>query len=273
MSKIIDKRSLDVWSFPPPPPDADARCQIDKFEKPKAARVENQRRAGVLYRGDQIQRRIAMKLEGCRPARRCYLSICPICQRQTRLWLIGQTLALMAERDAVFVTVIPPNASVKAGQLGEVCPQRLFNRVRKQLTRCGYDGLLIGAVDGTYESDRGEFQVHLHFIAIGGDSDALENFASLYPATATGSAGVVIKPVRAGTRASAFSYCIKSFWVERVRFCGRSGKLRSQKRRLPVAQAREWLAWQADYPIASLLLLYGLRRRGDTLCPLGKSAV
>jgi hypothetical protein len=268
MNRTIDKRSLAVWSFSLPPPDADARRLIENFETLDAARAEGKRRARMLGQGNQTQRRLAKELKGCRLGRRCYLSICPVCQRQTRLWLIGQTLVLMAEDEAVFVTVIPSDTSVDAGRLAEVCPQRLLNRVRKQLRRCGYHGPLVGAVDGTYESDRGEFQVHLHFIAIEGDRQALDRFALFYPTTPTGSAGVVIKPVQEARRASTVGYCLKTFWVERVRFCGGSGKLRSQKRRLAVEQAREWLEWQANYPTASLILLYGLRRRGDTLCRL-----
>jgi hypothetical protein len=271
MRGTIDKRSLAVWSFSLPPPDADARRLIEDFETLGAALAESECRARTLSQGDRTQRRLAKRMQMCRLGRRCYLSICPVCQRRTRLWLIGQTVPLMAEEEPLFITVIPPGASVDAGRLAELCPRRLLNRVRKQLSRSGFHGVLVGAIDGTYESDRGEFQVHLHFIAIGGDREALNRFESHYPPTPTGSAGVVIKPVQKAKRASAVGYCLKTFWVERVRFRGQSGKLRSQKRRLAVQQAREWLEWQAAHPPASLLLLYGLRRRGDLLQRLGSA--
>jgi hypothetical protein len=145
MNRTVDKRSLAVWSFSPPPPDADARLQIKNFETPGTARAKRRCRARILGQGDRTQRTFAKELERCRRGQRCHLSICPVCQRRRRLWLIGQTLALMAENEAVFVTVIPDDASVNAGGLGEVCPRRLRNRVRKQLRRCGYHGQLVGA--------------------------------------------------------------------------------------------------------------------------------
>ncbi|WP_158932950.1 hypothetical protein [Acidisphaera sp. S103] len=268
MSTTTDRRSFDVWRYQLPLPEADARLRIKRFETLGAAQAERDHRIGILGRGNREQRRFARKLERCRKGRRCKLSICTMCQRRTRLWLIGQIVALMAKDKVLFITIIPDKSSFKTGSLADAHPRRLLDRVRKQLTRCGIRGLVVGAVDGTHEADRGEYQVHIHALAGTSDRGALDSLRSYYPPTPTGSAAVVIQPVAATDLASAAGYCFKTYWVERVRYRARSGKRSSKMRRLAADQEREWLAWQAGHPPESLLFLYGLRRRGDALCRL-----
>jgi hypothetical protein len=75
----------------------------------------------------------------------------------------------MARQEVVFVTVIPNNFAFAASSLADAAPRRLLDRVRKQLTRHGITGMVVGALDGTYEADRGEYQAHIHVLAYESD--------------------------------------------------------------------------------------------------------
>jgi hypothetical protein len=97
--------------------------------------------------------------------------------------------------------------------LADASPRQLLNRFRKQLARCCIRGVMIGAMDGTYEADRGEYQGHIHMLADEGYREALDGLWSYYPTTPTGSAAVVIQQVKPADLASAAGYCLKTYWL------------------------------------------------------------
>ena len=139
----------------------------------------------------------------------------------------------------------------------------MSDTLRQQLTRAGCLGPIVGGLDGTYEQWAEHYQPHFHLIAPASARKAFETLRPLYPQTATGSAGLVIKPVT--DLASGLSYCQKASWSQRVHFEDALERERSAKRRLEPEQELEWLSWQASRSLASLLFLYGARRYGHVL--------
>ena len=148
-------------------------------------------------------------------------------------------------------------------RLKDVSMKRNFDTLRQQQRRASWVGPTVGSIHGTFEASTERFQPHYHLIAPAEAREAFQTLRSMYPTTATGSAGVLIKPV--GNLAGALSYSLKGFWSERVPYRNALEQPRHQKRRLRPAQELEWLTWQASHALASLLFLQGVRRYGQTL--------
>jgi hypothetical protein len=263
MNGSSDRRSFDPWSSPLPDRNADARLLVLGFETWQSASCEGAWRIRRLRQGTAAAREIAENLARCQNGQRCNSSICRICQGRTRIHLIEQAIKLFsADTSPIMVTVVSDQAAVPVGQLNGTKPRRELDRLRQQLSRCGFRGFAIGALDGTYEPDPNAYQIHVHFIASGRDMAPFKRLRELYPSTSTGSAGLFIKSVT--DLPTTVSYCLKTYWSERVRFRGTSGRPRSRPpQRLPPRQELEWLEWQGSYSPTSLLFLYGLRRRGN----------
>jgi hypothetical protein len=264
MNGSSDRRSFNPWSSPLPAPSADARRLVPGFETSRSANCERARRIRRLRKGTAGASEIAENLARCQNGQRCNSSICPICQGRMRILLIEQATKLFsADTSPIMVTVVSDQAAVPVGQLNRTTPRRELDRLRQQLRRCSFRGPAIGALDGTYEPDPSVYQIHVHFIASGRDMAPFARLREQCPSTSTGSAGLVIKPVT--PLPGAASYCLKTYWSERVRFPGTSGRPCSKMHRLAPRQELEWLEWQGSYSPASLLFLYGLRRRGNAL--------
>jgi hypothetical protein len=264
MNGSSDRRSFKPWSSPLPAASADARQVVPGFETWRSATREGAWRIRRLRQGTAAASEIAEDLARCQNGQRCNSSICPICQGRTRIHLIEQAIKLFsADTSPIMATVVSDQAAVPVGQLNGTKPRRELDRLRQQLRRCGFRGFAIGALDGTYEPDPGVYQIHVHFIASGRDMAPFKRLRELYPSTSTDSAGLVIKPVT--DLPTAVSYCLKTYWSERVRFRGTSGRPCSKMRRLAAPQELEWLEWQGSYCPTSLLFLYRLRRGGNAL--------
>ena len=61
------------------------------------------------------------------------------------------------------------------------------------------------------------------------------------------------------------SYCVKSFWPQKVRYFDDAGKERTSPRRLDNALHADWLVWRDRFPLADFLFLHGVRRYGGEL--------
>src|SRR5262249_5243312 len=78
------------------------------------------KRLQKLAKGNSADRRLGRRLQKCRKRRRCGASICPVCLRRFRRWLVGEVVTLMNGRPAVAVTLIPKGARSAPGSLGHL---------------------------------------------------------------------------------------------------------------------------------------------------------
>ena len=130
-----------------------------------------------------------------------------------RIWLVSECMQLYgSERDLVMITLIPPATS---GPRRPIAPKiRAQTDVRHTQTAIDPGrfpaGPIVGGLDRTSQQWAEHYQPHFHLIAPASARKAFETLRPLYPQTATGSAGLVIKPVT--DLASGLSYCQKALF-------------------------------------------------------------
>ena len=255
-----------------PAPEHDLRRHLEDFETKAEAEERSASLCQVLEKGNRQQRRLAKRLARCRRGKRCCAVPCARCRRRWRLWLVGEKLRLLKDReDLLFVTLIPPDLRLQQGGLEGFEPRRFTERVRRQMQRAGLGRIAVmGGVDISWEEDgngegEGVWQPHLHLIVAGCSAKEIrEALDRHYPRTAEVSRPVDAKEVKDAVR--QFSYCHKPFWTRRVSWTDEKGK---RRRGLPLGlkpeQQREAALFGSKLRPSELLFLYGVRQRGVRL--------
>lgn len=95
-----DGRCQSPWWFscPLPPASLDLAHKLPRFETFKQARERRAKLIVILDRGAHGAPLVGKRLGRCRKGRRCGLSICPICLRRFRQWLVGALAARLAQK-------------------------------------------------------------------------------------------------------------------------------------------------------------------------------
>ncbi len=115
-------------------PEHDVRERLEGFETIAEVEERSASLCRILEKGDQEHKQLAERLRRCGKGRRCCAVVCPRCRRRYRLWLVGEMLRLWeGRRDLSFVTVLPPDCRLRAGELEGFRPRRLSERVKRQL--------------------------------------------------------------------------------------------------------------------------------------------
>ena len=262
-----DARALDPWSCPPPQPHVDVRKLIDGFETVDKAKAERDLRVRHLRMAGAIEHgRLADKLEACAPEARCRSAACPICCRRLRMWFIGAVLEILGEiPDPIVATLIPGGQAVPTGDLRDFSPKRFGDMLRQQLRRAGAGNqIIVGGIDGEYDETAPAVAAALppdRARRPGPTFDELRD--RFYPKSDRVYRPVLTQPVNDPAR--QVSYCVKSYWPQKVRYLDDAGKERTSPRRLDNALHVEWLAWRDQFPLADFLFLHGVRRYGSEL--------
>ena len=133
-----------------PTPEHDLRRHLEGFETKAQVQERAKHLVRILGKGNRRQRRLAKRLKRCRRGRRCLAVPCPRCRRRYRLWLVGEMLRLLKDReDLSFVTLIPPDLRLGRGGLEGFEPRRFVERLRRQMQRAGLAKIAVmGGVDG-----------------------------------------------------------------------------------------------------------------------------
>ena len=235
-----DARALDPWSCPPPLPHFDARKLVGSFETVAKAKAEHDLRLKHLRTAGSVEhRQLADKLESCAPKARCRSAACTICCRRLRMWFIAAVLEILGEiPDPILATLIPGDQAVPTADLREFSPKRFGGMLRQQLRRAGAGNrIIVGGIDGEYDESHRLWQPHFHLIApaqLGPTLDVLRD--RFYPRSDR-----VCRPVLTQTvndPARQVSYCVKSFWPQKVRYLDAAGEKRQSPRRLDNASPR-----------------------------------
>ncbi len=260
-------RALDPWAFPLPRPEFDARELVGGFEtvgKAKAERglrVRHLRMAGAIEHG-----RLADKLEACAPKARCRSAACPICCRRLRMWFTGAALEILGQiPDPVATTLIPGDQAVPADSLRDFSPKRFGGMLRQQLRRTGVGNhIVIGGIDGEYDEMHRLWQPHFHLIASAALGPTFNEMRGrFYPRSDRICRPVLTQPVKGPAR--QVSYCVKSYWLQKVRYLDGAGETRRAPRRLDNALHADWLVWRDEFPLGDFIFLHGVRRYGGEL--------
>jgi hypothetical protein len=262
-----DARALDPWAFPPSRPEYDVRGLVGDFETVGKAKAERDLRVRHLRRARPIGHgRLADELESCAPKARCRSAACPICCRRLRMWITGAVLEILGGiPDPIVATLIPGGRAVPTGGLRDLSPKRFGDMLRQQLRRAGAGKQVIaGGIDGEYDGMHRLWQPNFHLIAPAALGPTFgELRGRFYPTSGRVHRPVLTQPVNDPAR--QVSYCVKSYWPQRVRYLDGAGKKRTSPRRLDSALHVDWLAWRDQFPLADFLFLHGVRRSGGEL--------
>jgi hypothetical protein len=129
----------------------------------RAARAANDEAANSYH---QLQ----AKVTPCRPHRRCGSAACPKCARAfQRAKVEAQQIAITdlgkarANKDLVFVTIIPKGMSYFPGQFSEIDVVKANRWLKDVLDRHAIRRVIIGSVDLGWETRRGTRYLQLHW--------------------------------------------------------------------------------------------------------------
>ena len=262
-----DARTLDPWAFPSSRPEYDVRKLVGDFETVGKAKAERGLRIRHLRTAGSIEhRRLADKLESCAPNARCRSAACPICCRRLRMWITGAVLELLdGIPDPIAATLIPSGQAVPTGDLRDFSPKRFGDMLRQQLRRAGAGSqIIVGGIDGDYDEMRQSWQPHFHLIAPAALKPTFDELRDrFYPNSDRVHRPVLTQPVKDPAR--QVSYCVKSYWLQKVRYLDGAGEKRRAPRRLDNALHVDWLVWRDQFPLADFLFLHGVRRYGGEL--------
>jgi hypothetical protein len=225
-------RAFDPWSYPPPRPHTDVRKLVGDFETVDAAKAERDLRVRHLRMAGAIEHGwLADKLEACAPDARCRSAACPICRRRLRMWFTGAVLEILGEiPDPIAATLIPGDQAVPASGLRDVSL----------------------------------WQSHFHLIAPAALGPTFDEMCSRFcPKSDRICRPVLTQPVNGP--AKQVSYCVKSYWPQKVRYLDGAGKKRTSPRRLDNALHADWLAWRDQFPLADFLFLHRVCQYRDEL--------
>jgi len=260
-------RALDPWAFPSSRPEYDVRELVGDFETVGKAKAEHDLRVRHLRTAVSIEhQRLAYKLKSCAPKARCRSAACPICCRRLRMWFIGAVLELLGEiPDPIAATLIPGDQALSTSALRDFSPKRFGDMLRQQLRRAGAGSQIIaGGIDGDYDEMQQSWQPHFHLIAPAALKPTLDELRDrFYPNSDRVCRPVLTQPVNDPAR--QVSYCVKSFWPQKVRYLDDAGKERTSPRRLDDALHADWLVWRDRFSLADFLFLHGVRRYGSEL--------
>ncbi len=260
-------RAFDPWSCPPPRPHVDIRKLVGGFETVDAAKAERDLRVRHLRMAGAIEHgRLADKLEACAPKARCRSAACPICCRRLRMWFIGAALEILGEiPDLIVATLIPGDQAMPTGSLRDFSPKCFGGMLRQQLRRTGAGGqIIVGGIDGEYDEMHQLWQPHFHLIAPASLKPTFDELRDrFYPSSGRVHRPVLKQPVNDAAR--QVSYCVKSYWLQKLRYFDDAGKKRTTRRRLDNGLHVDWLAWRDQFPLADFIFLHGVRRYGGEL--------
>jgi hypothetical protein len=142
--------NFDFFSATNPISEFDPGRSLPGFETASLAHDRRDDLINVLIVGDAEAKKLAVLLGGCEKGHRCRSAACFVCLRQWRRWFAGTVAGLIAEDDFSWrvVSLVPPDLVFPVGKLHQFEPNKLKDRLRKQLERSDIsDATVIGGID------------------------------------------------------------------------------------------------------------------------------
>ena len=238
------------------------------FETIAAARAEDRKRARRLQRscnpdaqvlGKWLEEAADKKFLPLSPSNSFYMRTC-------RRKLLGAVMAHvyglgLCDLDVMAFTLIHPGWFYKSGDLNKADPKAIRKQLQRWLDRAGItaaDGIFWAALHG--EFDGTGYQLHYHGIASGKKADLIRNLYGQFGFISTDDIQQPVKCKDAHDLADWMSYCLKSYWLQKLKYIGQDGKLhKGKKTELQQPQYEEVLMWMARQHLLSLIIHSGFR--------------
>jgi hypothetical protein len=209
--------------------------------------------------------------------------------RDRRRWFTdtAATLAYEArERTGhlgVTVSVIPAGLIAPLGHLPAISPTHARATTWKALDRAVPGYKAIGGLDVSYNEIAGPnqppgyYQGQLHIAILGFNSNKkacerlTEELKTIFVLETTARVPVRVQELR--DPIEQLSYLLKRLFARRVSIIDNRGRRNTLHRPLKSHQAAEIAAWLSGFAQTDRLLLYGLRRKGNSIVPTGRSKI
>ena len=249
----------------------DIKTDLPGFETITKVSNESQIRQKALIKGGH--RDLAVKLADCAADYRCESPACPQCVRHNRRGFYHAAAALSKQHDMAnqrTVTLIYYSEALTSKELKDFDPNRLTERVRKQLTRCGFQNPVIGGLELDYHEDIGLWIPHFHLL-VTNDTEPLEILREKYLAkekrppskgthTTPTSRPMMVQRLKRPPK--QLSYLCKQRWQSISAYIGTvkgKRKRRTDKHRLETYKFILSLIVLDSYTFSDLMILYKVR--------------
>lgn len=186
----------------------------------------------------------------------CGKPFCPLCARQFRRWLFGQTSQIFSHEDKPHRVLNLHFGAWKAGDLGSANPDRIRDRLRKQSNRAGLGEVVaVGGIEAALKD--GHWLVHGHVAVAGAGKDKRDRLRAYFDGAGS-KRPFVDQEMR--DPAKQLSYVLKFHSYQRPAKGGQAYPLKRNA-------ALELVRWQNGRSFEDFLFLKGLRRRGVRIEP------
>lgn len=243
------------------------------FETLKSAKKESQKRQkSLLKNGKKVCQELAKILSECSQREPCRSAACPVCARAYRLWMINQLAELKPKVPQWrSVTLIYYSDAVDNNGLLKWDPTKLHQRLRKQLSRSGIKGPVIGAVEADFHTDLRRWMLHYHLF-IPWDESAFEVLRRYMTQRKNMEVreGVISRPMHVQEVKDwpdQSGYLFKSFW-RRLEPYLYKGERQTKPYRPRQSEHALSLVVRHKRGFDGLLFLYGLRPSGPAWKPV-----
>jgi hypothetical protein len=247
----------------------DIRKDLPGFETIAAVKKESQIRQASLIKVGNHQ--LAAKLADCAIYCRCMSPACPLCVRINRRGFYHAATRLSKRHKMAnkrIVTLIYYSEAMTSEQLEDFYPNRLKERVRKQLTRCGFQNPVIGGLELDYHEDIGLWVPHLHLLVVD-DIPALKTLRKRYlakekrPTSDSTPESYISRPMLEqdlNDPPEQLSYLCKQRWhLIRTYKNPETGKRRTRKLRLKKNEFIQSLTVLDSYTFSDLMFTFKVR--------------
>ncbi len=247
----------------------DIKTDLPNFETREDAAHESQIRQKALIKEGYHD--LAGKLADCAEDYRCESPACPQCVRIHRRGFYHAVTALSKLHDMAnqrTVTLIYYSEALTSEELKDFDPNRLTERVRKQLTRSGFQNPVIGGLELDYHEDIGLWIPHFHLLVVD-DAEPLITLRKKHfkkekrPAsesmhTTPTSRAMMVQELKHPPK--QLSYLCKQRWQSICAYIDIvTGKRRTKKYRLELYKFILSLTVLDSYTFSDLMLLYRVR--------------
>ena len=184
--------------------------------------------------------------------------------RTCRRKLLGAVMAHiygegLCDTEVKAFTLIHPAWFYKAGTLHEIDPKAIRKHLRRCFDRVGItaaEGALWAALHG--EFDGNGYQLHFHGVAAGAKATLI---CKLYSRNGFDRTADIQQPINCKDvydLSGWLSYCMKSYWPQRLKYIDKHGKpRRGRKQGLQRPQLEEFLMWMSKQHLLSLIIHSG----------------
>lgn len=207
------------------PEEFDPEILVRGFETVEKARERRKHRIDVLRRFGRDDEDLIGLLVGCKE-HRCESAACPVCLRHFRKWWCSRVTEFMSCREEIVwysINIVDHRQTYPLGELEKFDPQKMKERLRKQLERSDLSNALVcGGIDVNlthYEGRAPKWCPHLHLLTSSGAKERIRSALQRhYPNTDDTLRALQIELVKQTIedRARVCTYSFKATFDERA---------------------------------------------------------